>query len=152
MRPFLVSVSAASLLLLQGMLLPLASRASGVAESLQLIGGDSWRALILYVVFIGVLGAWCLSGKAEQGHAVTGRRIMYFATLLGPLPLCLFFNGLLDDNIVDMTALWLIPFALLFAGAFLSREWQNFVKMIVIGISLPLMSLLFLTTFVDFGN
>lgn len=152
MRLFLATVSGVSLLLLQAMLLPLVFPTRGIAEQLRLIGGDSWRALLIYVLFIGVLGAWCLSGKPEPGQAATGRKIMFFATLLGPMPLWLLFNGFLDDNIGDMTALWLIPFGLLFAGAFLSREWENFVRMIVIGISLPLMSLLFLSTFVDFGN
>lgn len=140
------------MLMLQAMLLSFASDSRDFVAHARMIGGSSWRAFVLYVVLLGVLGAWCLPGREMSGHTATGRRIMFAATLLGPLPLWLLFNGFLDANVVDMTALWLFPFAVLFAGAFLSRDWQGLFRMIVVGISIPVSSLLFLSTFVAGGN
>ena len=61
-------------------------------------------------------------------------------------------NGFLDDDFTEMIPLWLVPFAGLIAGAAISKDWRDMVRAIVIGFGVPVASLLFLATFVDFGN
>ena len=142
----------ASLLLLQGLLLPIGRPRSRVIEQLELVGGGSWSALAAYVVFIAVLAAWCPAVERTPGRRQAGQNMILAATLLGPLPLWAFFNGFLDDNLGSMTLLWLVPFAMLSAGAVLTRSWWNVARLVVIGLGVPLASLVVVATFVDFGN
>jgi hypothetical protein len=142
----------ASLLLLQGLLIPIGRPRSDAGEQIRLVGSESWFALAAYVVFIAVLAAWCPAVEKTAGRKQAGQNMILAATLLGPLPLWAFFNGFLDDNLGSMTLLWLVPFGMLGAGAVLTRSWWNVARLVVIGLGIPLASLLVLATFVDFGN
>ena len=152
MRIFLVTALYASLLLLQGLLIPIGHPGSDAGEHFRLISSASWFALAAYVVLVAVLAAWCPAVEKTAGKKQAGQNMILAATLLGPLPLWAFFNGFLDDNLGSMTLLWLVPLAMLVAGSVLTRNWWNIARTIVIGLGIPLSSLMVLVTFVDFGN
>ena len=139
-------------LFLQALLLPIAAGTIDVAARLDAIGADSWRGLAIYVALICTMGYWTFAGAPTFGRLDRGKKVIYIGTLLETLPLWAFMNGFLGGHITDLIPLWPIPISVLVAGAAISKDWKDMVKALVIGFSIPVASLWFLATFVDFGN
>ena len=152
MRPFFITAISIALLMLQGLLLPIGLGEIDVATRASLVPDISWPALGVYAVVVGFMGAWTFAGKREFQALELGKRLLYASTIAATLPLWTLMNGFLDDDFTEMIPLWLVPFAGLIAGAAISKDWRDMVRAIVIGFGVPVASLLFLATFVDFGN
>ena len=151
-RPFLMTALAVTGLFLQALLLPIGLGDIDIAARASEVPERSWRMLGMYVVLISVMGAWSFGGQRVFKDLELGKRLIYAATIAATLPLWTFMNGFLGDNIMDMIPLWLIPFAALIAGAAISKDWRDLLRAIVIGFGVPVASMFFLATFVDFGN
>jgi hypothetical protein len=149
--PVLASAFVATLFL-QALLLPIAAGQTDVSARAAAIGAGSWRGLAIFVLLIGVMGYWAFAGAPTAGSFGRGKITIYIGTLLGTLPLWAFMNGLLGYHITDLIPLWLMPISVLVAGAAMSKDWKDMIKALVIGFGIPVASLFFLATFVDFGN
>ena len=106
----------------------------------------------MYVVVIGVMGAWTFDGKRTFRELELGKRLIYASTIAATLPLWTFMNGFLDDDIMNMIPLWLIPISAMIAGAAISKDWRDMMRAMMIGLGIPFASMFLLSTFVDFGN
>jgi hypothetical protein len=152
MQSISITAVVVALLLLQALLLPLGIETTGIAERAAKIGAGSWRGLAMYVAVVSTMGHWSYAGARSFAELETGKRLIFIATMIATLPLWAFVNGLLDDDVIDMIALSLLPVGALLAGAAMSKDWRDMLRVLVIGIGTPLASLLFLATFVDFAN
>ena len=152
MQAILISAVVVGLLFLQALLLPIMAESIDIAARVNSIGPRSWRALAIYVSLICTMGYWIFAGAPKFGALERGKKIIYCGMLLETLPLWAFMNGFTGGHITDLIPLWPIPISLLVAGAAISKDWKDMVKAIVIGFSIPIASLWFLASFVDFGN
>ena len=141
-----------AILFLQALLLPIAAGQIDVSARVASIGSGSWRGLVIFVLLLGVMGYWAFAGTAPAGGFGRGKITIYIGTLLTTLPLWAFMNGLLGNHITDLIPLWLMPISVLVAGAAMSKDWKDMIKALVIGFGVPVASLFFLATFVEFGN
>jgi hypothetical protein len=151
-RPFLVTAAAVAGLMFQALLIPIGLGEIDIAARASEVPEKSWRMLGMYVVLVSVMGAWSFAGQSAMKDLELGKRLIYTATIAATLPLWTFMNGFLGDDVMDMIPLWLIPFAALISGAAISKDWRDLLRAIVIGFGVPIASMFFLTTFVDFGN
>jgi hypothetical protein len=139
-------------LMLQALLIPIGFGSIDVATRASEVPEKSWRMLGMYVVLVGVMGAWSFAGRRAMRDLELGKRLIYAGTIAATLPLWTFLNGFLGDDVMDMIPLWLIPFTALISGAALSKDWRDLLRAIVIGFGIPIASMFFLATFADFGN
>ena len=152
MQSIVFSAVVVGSLFLQALLLPIAAGSIDVAARAASIGAGSWRALAIYVALVCTMGYWTFAGARTFGGLERGKKTLYIGTLLATLPLWAFMNGFLGNHITDLIPLWPIPISVLVAGAAMSKDWKDMIKALAIGFGIPLASLFFLATFVDFGN
>ena len=151
-KTFIITAAAIAALMLQALLAPIGVGEIDVGARAAEIGDRSWRMLVIYVMLIGSMGSWSFAGARSMKVLEPGKRLIYASTIAATLPLWIFMNGLLDDDVMDMVALWLVPLAAMIAGAAISKDWRDLMRALVIGFGVPVASMFFLATFVDFGN
>ena len=87
-RAFLITAVAVSLLMLQALLAPLALGNFDIATRAGQVPSGSWRMLGIYIVVIGVMGAWAFDGKRTFRELEVGKRLIYASTIAARVGRC----------------------------------------------------------------